>query len=274
MAFFAMSLFDLSSKNIPPNIAILSSIALIIFSMLCAVAASASRLNLGFEHALSSRYTTISILAVAGLAVLRRHIEPYTGRQTRLAPATILSIIYLLPLDNVKYFKDVKAGLDTAAIAMAMHINDMTIDPFTMPETTKQLNAIGYLESHNLSIFREHKYVTGGSLMAQYKIVPTNLCKGAFESIQPVNGYDNAIRVAGWGLLVGKRLPDSITIVKASNQKIQGWASLGWYRHDMIKAGLRAGERSGWGGYDHNPYGSKMTAYAIDEKQNSACALN
>lgn len=253
--------------------------AIMIFCCLSAAAAAGSRINFGLEHALISRYSTISSLALASVIAFRVGSNPRntpTGTLSKIATSilflVILTIISMTPTRNMEWFEDSSARLKSNAIAIALHIDDIPMRSWSPTIQSDVTAAINLLEARHLSVFHDNTYSTGMRVSSRYRVVRSSRCVGHVDSIEQLPDERGAQRIIGWAWLKdSKRRPDRIALAD-NNGRIVGWASPGWTRID-VPGIITTDRRSGWLGYTRGNLPASVLAFAANEGAGTACLI-
>ncbi|QXP85929.1 hypothetical protein [Methylococcus sp. Mc7] len=257
----------------------LALIAIMIFCCLSAVAAAGSRINFGLEHALISRYSTISALALVSVIAFQFGNSPPDARTETLSKIAtsvlilvILATISMIPTRNIEWFEDTSARLKSNAIAMALHIDDVPMRYWNPTIQSEVANAIKLLEARRLSVFHDNTYDIGIRISARYRVVRSSRCVGRVDSVDQLPDERGAQRIKGWAWLKdSQRRADRIALADA-NGRIIGWASSGWTRTDVPEI-IMPDRRSGWLGYARGNLPASVLAFAVNDNTGTACLI-
>jgi hypothetical protein len=253
--------------------------AIMIFCCLSAAAAASSRINFGLEHALISRYSTISALALASVIAFRVESSPpntRTGTLSKIATSVLflvlLTAISMVPTRNMEWFEDSSARLKSNTIAMALHIDDVPMRSWSPTIQSDVTTAIKLLEAKHLSAFRSDIYNIGIHISARYRVVRSSRCVGHIDSVDQLPDELGAQRIVGWAWLKdSQRRADRIALADA-NGRIIGWASSGWTRTDVPEI-ITPNRRSGWLGYARGNLPASVLAFAVNDNTGTACLI-
>lgn len=244
------------------------------FSCLSAAAAASSRINFGLEHALSSRYTVISALSFACIFSSNFILKHRAQARLRvpITVAGILLIILSLPAREINRFADASAKMNSASIAIALHIDDIEMAPWNTKYHTSMLKALKFFEEKHVSVFHGDGHSIGQPILGRFRLIPASRCTGHLDGIDPVPGDTNAVRASGWAWLTdAQKLPERIALVD-EDKRIVGWAAENWSRPDVPET-ITQNRRSGWLGYARALPGTVLHAFAVNEVKDTACPL-
>ena len=261
-------------KSTPPAPEVLTMTAIILFAFGCAFAVAGSRLNFGLDHAFSSRYTTIPVIALAalyGFGSLRCKycLLKYQGGWV----VFLLFLLVAYPRD-IGILRAVSGTLKTAGIALVLKINDQDVFSKITPGSERVPDAGEYLAERNLSVFGGKKYPINVLLSDLGRVTHQHGCSGGIEKSETISSDKSAIRMTGWARMVGSpHIPERIAFVDKATDKVIGWAEPGGASAPI--EGLMEGtiNEKRWVGYAKTTTVGNVQAYALDSRSREFCLL-
>lgn len=280
-AILGLGLYAISStiwavvtKSIPPSPGTIAMTAVLLFSFGCALAVAGSRLNFGLDHASSSRYTTIPIIALAalygyGFIRCKHRLTVYHAGWS-----VLLMLLFLSYPCDIGILRAVSGTLKTAGIALVLNINDQDVFARITPASERVPEARQYLEKRNLSVFRGNQYPVGILLSDIGHEAYPLACSGGIEKSEPISTDSDAIRLTGWARMdAPPHIPEHIAFVEKATGMVIGWAEPGGASAPI--EGLMEGtvNPKRWVGYAKTTNADTVRVYALSSKSKEFCLL-
>ena len=262
------------TKSKSPEPGALSMTAVLLFSFCCALAVAGSRLNFGLDHAFSSRYTTIPIMALAalygfGFMRIKNRLLQYQGGWLIF----LLLMLVSYPRD-IGILRAISGTLKTAGIALVLKINDQEVFSKITPSSERVPQAGAFFEKRNVSVFRDKKYPVDVLLSDIGRKSYPHGCSGGIEKSESISADGQAIRLTGWARMdAPPHIPRRIAFVEKSTDKVIGWAEPGGASAPI--EGLMEGtvNKKRWVGYAKTTNSDGVRVYALDSKSREFCLL-
>lgn len=228
----------------------------IFYIEISAVITAYGRILFGEAQALSSRYTTPTIMAWAVLFVL---YSPNILASLKTKPwkswiLLSLLVVIMLPqqLTALKHENESLLNQKMAAFALALEINDteQIKKIFPSPKLAKELTekALKYGISVSNQYPVSHLRQQLGMLMPTSSSMRSPLCEGdlKIEKIKKDNRY---VRIKGWLYNPMYKLHSQTIRVLDDSNKVIGYAFMGQSRHELFKLHGKKALLSGYQGY-------------------------
>ena len=257
--FFSVSAFYfwvkaiMQEHNKPLRVALL---LFILYVLITAAATAGGRLKFGLEKALSSRYTTPTLMAWASLFILYWDgiAESVQKNSKYRSVFGLLLVVIIIPVTIFQFFAlhskaDIVFEKKVAALAVEMGIPDQAQIPCVYPDVQHVVDIAKEPVKRNISIFGVEPIKDAGELIGKTKMINHTvlLCQGNIEESVSVNS--NYLRVSGWMYCTDQQYtPESIIIVDGSNT-IVGYAVTGKPRNDLEKKFGSNARYAGFKGY-------------------------
>jgi hypothetical protein len=256
--FFALRI-SAKAKGATLHLALL---AFILYFGGTALGTAGGRLIFGVNQALSSRYSTPSLMAWAALLLLYTPVINTLRQsfQDRLWIVFAILLTSMLPKQMTALASE-QARLyerNVAALAIEMGVIDQTQISSVFPKADWALSLARVPVERNLSIFGlPPLYDLRKSLGQPYKTkkYPVRECPGHLDEIQPVPEDSRFLRVQGWMFdPSAPRQPQIIKIIDIEGKTV-GFAYSGGARPDV---GLAVGEKASYSGFKGYVFSGKQ----------------
>jgi hypothetical protein len=271
--FIAVTLFYLRRRREVAN-AQLFFIGTAAFAVGVTFLTAVARAKLGLEQALSSRYASPMLLFWLSMAMVGV-IESRGRRNWRLV-AMVLSLPCLLGFALVQS-SFVKAGLAwvlprrEAVTALLSDVNDHDALMFVYPDAAGLREKAAKLKALHLAIFSDPWSGWLGTPLADHvRLGDPSECRGGIDEITRLSVPGRAQwRVSGWAWDDPQRSSPERVIIADSTGRVVGYG-LGGYPTELGSAGPK---HSGWHGHFAAENGGPVTAYALVDRERTACPL-
>jgi hypothetical protein len=219
-----------------------------------ALGAAHGRTILGVEQALSSRYLTPQLMAWAALLLLGVHLWPRaaTSRLALGLYAVIPLLLLPMQLQGARAVPEYLTGLRIAVLAVQLGVRDFEQIHRMSYEGERTFELAEQAQREHLAVFGEpdmrlaRRYWSGDELAAE---TPQAHCVGSLETIEPIDGVPDVVRIQGWLYdPQGQRAPSLVLFSDAKHGR--GVALGGLWRPDVEQAlHQRHALVAGFGGY-------------------------
>ncbi|MES2887084.1 MAG: hypothetical protein V4739_03640 [Pseudomonadota bacterium] len=256
--FFVLSAVFLAWRTVPHARHHTLAVALLTFVLYIggsALGTAGGRLMFGLDQALTSRYTTPSLMAWAALCVLMLSRFSAQSRVRRTAWIFLLLVLLaMVPRQrlaiDVAQKKQANFERWIAALALEMRVRDEAQIRQVYPDANRVLAVAEAPVRDNLVVFGLAPLKDlGKTLGVTLAPLPTRPCTGAVDAVQPVPGDRRFFRVTGWFYDPQRQVsPHGIRFVDAANTGV-GAALSGQSRPDVARAVGRRAHSTGFVGY-------------------------
>jgi hypothetical protein len=229
-------------------------LALLAYLAAAALGAAHGRMVLGLEQALSSRDLTPQWMAWAALLLLGAHLWPRAAA-SRLALVVYAAIpLLLLPmqLQGAREVPEYFIGLRIPALAVQLGVRDFEQIKRMSYEGERTFALAEQARREGLAVFGEPdmplalRYWSGDRLAAS---APQAHCKGYVDSLEPLSGVPDVVRIRGWLYDPQSRQSPSLVLISGAGRD-RGVALGGLWRSDVGQAlHQRSAAMAGFGGY-------------------------
>ncbi|WP_153013305.1 hypothetical protein [Aquitalea pelogenes] len=240
-----------------------------------AIGTAGGRVVFGVEQALSSRYTTPSIMAWAALAISVRDVYVNKNRTASSALSCAVVILTVLMFGfQIKALKSVRDEMfvrNQAALALALNVKDSDYIHSLFSDVEYTMNYARQAEVNGITIFSQPPLVgMKNSLGRPVDTVVKGMCIGAVDHVSLIRDDPDYIRVDGWiYYAVDKKSPLLVTVVNSKNI-VSGYLEVGRRRDDVALQYGESAQYSGFGGYIKR---SLLTDSMIALGSNPPCLL-
>lgn len=260
-----------SAKSEPGSIAMC---AIVLFSLLCGVLVSVARLNFGFEYALSSRYTSVSVMALSAMYVLGFSWFRRYGLSYQIGWVFLFMLLFINPPHGLGYYSGVSGTLKVAGISVAMKINDQDIISKVTPLPDKVGEVGLFFERNKISVFHGRRYPVDVYFNELGKKNSGSICSGSVEKVESISTDRSAMRVTGWARMYkSPHTPVGIAFVEKDTGKVIGWAAPGGA--SAPSEGLMEGtvNPKRYVGYAKTTSIESVRVYAVNPRSGEFCLL-
>lgn len=221
-----------------------------------ALGTGGGRLIFGVDQALSSRYSTPSLMAWAALLVI---IAPKLATSSEKIkwqlwlPLSAL-ILAMLPLQ----FKAWRSGDQSvfergiAGLAVAIGVNDQLQISRIYPSAERAISIGKAASEQELSYFSRTEYKNIKNAIGKQINGPSEIskvCQGHIDFIEPIENENNYMRVGGWIFNQSENLsPRAIWLIDQKGVVV-GYGLVGQPRPDVAEAVDKKASKSGFKGY-------------------------
>jgi len=233
------------------------SVALLVlmaYLVAAALGAAHGRIVLGVEQALSSRYLTPQLMAWAALLLLGVHLWPSvtTSRLALCLYAVIPLLLFPAQWQGARKTPEYLMGLRIPALAIQLGVRDfeqiqrMSYDgerTFALAEQARHAHLAVFGEP-NMRLAQQ--YWSGGRFVEQ---IPQTHCEGHVDTIEPISGVPDVMRVRGW--LYDPQRQQAPSLVLLSGAEHGRGVALGgiWWPDGAQTLNKPGASTAGFGGY-------------------------
>jgi hypothetical protein len=256
---------------------------LIIFSVGTAFITALSRLRLGSEQALSSRYTMIQVLFWLGLGLAAAK----AAQHRTMLRASLLACVGVLVMASIVDLQMrgailAKTRLQThwlAVLALVNGVDDMAQIASIHPNFDTIRNVAGNLSDRRWSVYADPQpHWLNQSAAGLFQEVPAARCRGAFDEVSDLQRLRGQSYVRGWAWDMEQERPSQWVVLIDRKGDVRGLARSGWDRPDVAAAypmiPQMVGATPGWRGYVAAPLPlPDIDAYAVLSDNASICRL-
>lgn len=245
-----------------------SMLGLALFIGISAAVTAWSRLGYGFEHALSSRYTTPTCYFWAAQALFWGLTAQGSGKILwKLAAAVplVTGLAILVPMQKygLTPLYGVRERILLGSSALVGGIDDETALKRLYPEAARVREFMPFLRSRGLSVFADDPGFRAGSQVPKERIVQPTPCRGGFDIAAPDRDGGATWQVLGWAFdMEQKRTLDRVLIADPDG-RVAGVAFGGLRRDDVHKVLKDMPWFTGWTGVVQPQPGKALTAYGV-----------
>ena len=220
-----------------------------------ALITAGGRYEFGLSTAFSSRYTTPAVFAFAAFFILMYFLIKNTKRKA--LNFFFINCLVLISLTSLHYqlgavestgqkYEDRKLS----ALALAMNINDADTIRNIYPNSEFPLSVSQAAIGKGYGVFADYPFLEIKNNLGQtLQIKSQNTCLGALDSVSPIKGVTEFVKLKGWIFDNRSRaIPRRVDFINKENVTI-GFALTGIHREDVAKIIDLKAEFSGFQGY-------------------------
>jgi hypothetical protein len=238
-----------------------------------ALLTAVGRLKLGYEQALSSRYTSPMLLFWVSLAMLglvkTRHSRALVRPGTMIASVAVLLALIYAQSAFVKTGVAWASPRREAITALLANVDDhdALVRVFPNPDVVRQKAA--KLRAEHLSIFADDWSTWLGSPLAGHVLLGNAMqCRGGIDQLSRLPGPGRPEwRVSGWAWDSAKGSSPGRIVIADSAGRVVGYG-LGGYPTELGSAGPK---HAGWRGHFAAGGAGEVTVYALVDRERTAC---
>jgi hypothetical protein len=258
-------------------------IHILLFFLLSVVLIAVGRLKFPLSEALTSRYTTPSLLVWLILFVLLIvQCERSTSRRAGLVgqglKGLVIVILAAFLLCNkparTSYARSYAAHLRESEVAIGNNVFDPPKWGAIYYNVDALLTLADYLRANDLALFHRTWLEWRGDEIAKHYRLTDRQCRGAIDIATPIISIRPGYRLEGWASSAASE-PNSIVIILTdSNGKIIG-SGLGGVSRPDVALSLKEpfATHLGWIGYVTGLGANKCVAYLLVGHRNEVCGV-
>ena len=229
-------------------------LAYIVYIAATALATGAGRFPLGvIEQALSSRYTTPTLMAWAALLLL---YVGFLARQSTPMRLGFLAVALLLGASLLKLQLqalnpgDTVFRRDAAGLALSLQIHDQERIQAVYPDAAVALPLAARARAAGLTVLAEPPFRDAPRAMeAAFPVETTRSCIGYLDHHAPLSTPTDQLYISGWVHAPEAGAPPTMVQILDHNGQPAGVAITGGHRPDVGRAVDPDAVRSGFSGY-------------------------
>lgn len=241
-----------------------------------AIGTAGGRVVFGVDQALSSRYTTPSVMAWAALAISARGLYANMNRKASMiltcGVVFLTVLMFAFQIKALRSVRDVMFVRNQAALALALNVHDSDYIHSLFSDVDYTMNYARQAAVNGVTVFSQPPFVRmKNSLGKSISVNAKGKCLGAVDHVSIVQDDPDFIRVDGWIYYpLGEKSPSIVEVVNSKNI-ISGYLSVGRRRDDVVLRQGDGAQYSGFGGYVKK---SLLTESMFGLGDNPSCLLS
>jgi len=250
----------------------LALLLFVLYIVLTAFITAGGRLVFGLDQALSSRYTTSSVMLIAALFVLYRiKYKNYIGgllKKIFIFIFIVSSLFFInFQLNTLKPSRDILSVREIAALSLAIGLRDDDYIGNIYPNPNEAIDISNLAIKNDYSIFGSYPYKDLKNLLGVVELGKLQKkCQGGIDKVELILDSDKFVRLHGW---IGDGVDDHYPLlvkISDSSGRIVGFSLTGTRRPDLVEK--RGGEYkfAGFRGYLLTGATGRQLYASVDDK--------
>lgn len=202
----------------------LSLLTFIVYVAGIAFATAGGRLGFGLESALSSRYTTPTMMAWAAIGVLYwPQLVALRGKVRAVALGLLIVLLILMMAvqmrgtDRADHLKHLRM---TGALALVLNVHDARRVGMLIWDEGYGRKLASSAQQHGISALAKPPLEGAAQLLGQRQDIPPTACKASVETVEAIAQESRFLLVTGTLLAEGKQAPRSVRVLGADGTVI------------------------------------------------------